>query len=112
MGHPEGMGTPEPAESAEHKIKSKYIWREEGVPDDAATLEALREWADAWGEYVWQCKIENQPVPPNEDEASADLKAKGDVLETKGAALEKLLPSPEFFDGVVTWNGGNVQLTT
>ncbi len=103
---------PQPPEATEHKIQSKYIYREEGVPEDPATLNALQEWADAWGEYVWQCKIENQPVPPNDDEVSADLKAKGDLLEQKGAALEKMLPEAKFYSGVVIWEGGHVELTT
>lgn len=92
-----------------HKVNSKYVHQEQGIPDDPVTIGALEQWADAWGYYTWEWKIQNQPEPDQEDDK---LKALGDTLDKTGKALEKLLPGVKFLDGLATWKGGHLQLTT
>ncbi len=91
-------------------LESKYVWKAEGVPTDPEAVKAVEEWANAWGKYVEKCKVENQPVPPNE--ASEDLKELQQIEQDKEDALSKMIPGSKFYQGAVIWDGGSVELTT
>jgi hypothetical protein len=92
-----------------HKLASKYFHRAEGLPAEPAMIAALEKWANAWGEFTWQKKIENNPESEQE---SQKLKDMGTALDTAGKALEGVLPNARFLDGVVLWDGGHVELST
>jgi len=90
-------------EQCRKKIGSEHANEAKGLPEDPKGLEALKEWADAWGAYALQCKLENLTVPADIDKASPKLKEMNGVLEEKGDALSALLSRPTFFSGLVTW---------
>ena len=106
-GEKQRYNSPSPHENG--GLKSKYVYRADGIPTDPATIKALEEWADAWGDCAWQCKIEGV-VLPNEEDASDELKAKGHLLEKKLEVIAKLIPGATFSDRVVLWKDGHVQL--
>jgi len=103
----------------EKKINSRYVSRENKIPDDPIIIEALRQLADAWGNYSGI----NQKIVFNErekkDVGEAMLMERREFEDMENEARDKigrLLPRVQFYKRpaglAVLWNGGSLELSS
>lgn len=96
---------PQESRGAEHRVNSKYVTGERNIPDDPEIVEALTQWADAWGRYLEEDVRQGQPA---REQANAQLQALMAVADEKRTVLEQssLRAKVDFPRGSVSWGKG------
>lgn len=93
--------------AARGDFKSRFVHEFEGVPKDPAVLAAVDKWADVWGKEVIVLQ-NHEGLLSDTDEAE---RVANEKLAAAASDLSELLPDAHFGTGVVTFDGGHVQLS-
>jgi hypothetical protein len=91
----------------EGKLSSPFVWRSEGIPNDPATLDALNEWANVWGNEINPTMGDEglfDDQNPNHVEAMNKLKAAAEKVSSQ-------IPNVKFLCGALIFEGGYLQLS-
>ncbi len=94
----------------EHEVRSSFVLEEDGLANHYFELDAFKRFADAWGEWALQCRTDGLSFPPADKSGSKVLEEKRKVLDKTIDELKGKIEDLEFYDDIVTWNGGYVKV--
>ncbi len=101
------MEAAEPKEQREGKLSSQYVYEAVGVPNDQKVVEAIDNWANIWGDVIHPT-MKDEGLYDDTDPAHIAAMEKMNVATD---ALKEALPSVKIMIGLITFEGGHVQLS-
>jgi hypothetical protein len=91
----------------EGKLTSGYVHEAVGVPNDQKVVEAIDNWANVWGDVIHPT-MKDEGLYDAEDPAHVAAMEK---MNEATDALKEALPSVKILIGLITFEGGHVQLS-
>ena len=94
--------------AGEVKFSSRDVYQSEGVPNDPAVIAAVDKWANVWGDKVLSFVNHENLL----DHSIPEQHAVSEELADAAGKLAKFLPGARFMEGLVLFDGGQIQLSS
>lgn len=89
------------------KLSSRYVHEAVGVPNDQKVVDAIDNWANVWGDEIHPT-MKDEGLYDDTDPAHVAAMEK---MNAATDALKEAIPSVKILIGLITFEGGHVQLS-